>query len=240
MTQTDSGPQPSSPPPPGIAAAPSGPPSSTRRQRERHTDAIEQERRANRRAAVQLIATPEWLALIALCVALLVLLSASLLLFLLGAAVAATFGWLYLSSGDALAAVLVVGGMGFLTAATLGDTFGLNGGRLWWVVPGLVMTTIDGAITYNQYRRRTGEVDRRILRSVWANVASVVAAATGLAWLLQQIADRDGRVTWPWFATVSLALAGAGFAGLLWLRRRATPADRRRYTPGRRLLPPPR
>lgn len=240
MTQTDSFPLPSTPPPPGIAATTGGPPSATRRQRERHNDAIEQERQANRRAAVQLIATPEWLALIAVCAALLVLLSASLLLFLMGAVVAATFGWLYLSSGDALAAVLIVGGIGLLTAAALGDSLGLGGGRLWWVVPGLVMTTVDGAITYNQYRRRVGEVDRRILLAAWGNVASVLAVATGLAWLLQRIAERDGRVTWPWFATVSLALATAGFAGLLWLRRRATPADRRRYTPGRRLLPPPR
>lgn len=240
MTRPEPGTTELPPPPPGMATATSDPRSFTRRQREQHSGSVEQTRRANRRAAARLIATPEWLALTIGGAVLLVILSDALLTFLMAAAVAALFGWLHLSTGDGVVATILVGGTGFLTAFVLGQSLGLEGGRLWWILPGVVMVSTDAAITYNQYRRRDGGVDGRILGAAWSTIALVGASATGLAWLLQRVSEHDSRVTWPWFGAVTVALAIAAFTGLLWIRRQAFPADRRRYLPGRRLLPPPR
>lgn len=197
-------------------------------------------RRADRRAVNELIATPELLLVILTVTGLVAALSGGPAAFLVAMAVVAGFGWLYLSSGDSFFAAMIVAGIGFCTAIAMDQDLDIDGGRLWWLVPGLVMVGSETALTFNQYRRRNGEVSGEIVLIGWQNMALVLASATGLGWALQRIADRGGRVTWPWFGFVSITLAGSAMVALIGLRRRALPADRRRYTPGRRVLPPPR
>lgn len=197
-------------------------------------------RRRDRRAILHLVATPELLTLIMVITGLLAVLSGVPAAFLVAWAVVGGFGWLYLSSGDSFIAAMIIAGIGILTALVMSQELEIEGGQLWWTTPGLAMVAAETALTFNQYRRRKGEISNEIVLIVWQNVTIVIASALSLGWVLQRIADRTGRVTWPWFSLVSITLTATALLGLLALRRRATPADRRRYTPGRRILPPPR
>ncbi len=111
---------------------------------------------------------------------------------------------------------------------------------LAWIVPALLIVCAESAISYNHFRRRQSDISIQIVKALAINIVSVVALSAVLASAIRWLTQVDGRVEWPWYATTIVGLALAWFAGLIVIRRTATPAERRRYNPGRRMLPPPR
>ncbi len=150
------------------------------------------------------------------------------------------FAWVFLAKGDTLVSCLLLLAIGTLAATVVGASVSPEPDRLWWVMPGLVIVVAEAAMTYNHLRRRQGDISRRVTRMNVENLVLVSAAAIALAWMLQRLTQADGQVQWPWFATTVVVLAAAAIIGLGTIRRRALPADRRRFSPGRRVLPPPR
>lgn len=157
----------------------------------------------------------------------------------LSSAVFAIFAWAFLANGDSLVSCLVLLAIGTLTAVVVSAEVSPEPDRLWWVMPGLVIIAAESALSYNNFRRRQGDISRSVTRMHLENLVIVSAGATGLAWVLQRLTRSEGRVQWPWFATTIVVLALTAVLGLGTLRRHALPADRRRFSPGRRVLPPP-
>lgn len=206
---------------------------------------IKDEKRRDRIALQRLAATPE----IVMCgVVLFVAIVATtapsgpdgqIILILIMTAVAALFGWLALRSGDAIIYTLVLGAAGFLTAVSMGATLSLNPQSLWWILPALVVFVFENAFTYNYYRRRTGDISAAVRTTHLQNVGVVVFGSLVLSVVLRWLTNRDGQVSWIWYATVLSAVVVMAVGTLITIRRRALPADRRRFSPGRRMIPPP-
>ncbi len=155
-------------------------------------------------------------------------------------AVLGIFAWILLAKGDPLVSCLLLLAIGTLTATVVSASVSPEPDRLWWVMPGLVIVAAEAAMSYNHLRRRQGDISRRVHPMDVENLVVVSAAAVALAWILQRLTQADGQVQWPWFATTVIVLAAVAVIGLATIRRRALPADRRRFSPGRRVLPPPR
>ncbi len=150
------------------------------------------------------------------------------------------FGWILLSTGNSVAASLLLGALGLSTAGMIAERFDVEDDSLWWMIPALVIVIAEAAISYNHFRRRQSDISMRISQTVAINTASVIALSVVLATLTRWLTQVDGRVEWPWYATTIVGLCACWFAGLIVIRRTATPAERRRFDPGRRMLPPPR
>ncbi len=157
----------------------------------------------------------------------------------LGFAVFVVFGGIYMAGGDSVIASLQLGAIGLLAAVFVGNTLDAELDSLLWLIPGLIVVACEGGATYNNYRRRDGEISARIPRSGAANIVGIVAMSIVLASITRALTQLSGKVEWPWFAITIAVLALGFFAAMVVIRRSATPADIRRFNPGRRMLPPP-
>lgn len=226
------------PPPFGRAGAGAAPASFSSK---KSPEELKEERSANRAAMLSLAAKPEIIAIgIAFSLLWILLVDADILAALIGLAVFALFGGIYMSGGDSVIASLQLGAIGMLTAAFLGDTIEVETDSLWWVLPGLMVIACEGGATYNNYRRRQGEISARIARSAGQNLLAVTLMAIVLASVARELTQLEGQVQWPWFAAAIIVFALGFVAAMLVIRRSAAPADTRRFNPGRRMLPPPR
>ncbi|NNF54503.1 MAG: hypothetical protein HKN03_08680 [Acidimicrobiales bacterium] len=162
-----------------------------------------------------------------------------IILIIILSALAALFGWLAVRSGDAIIYTLVLGAAGFLTAIALGATLNLDVQSLWWIVPAVVVIAFENAFTYNYYRRRSGDISATVRTTHLQNMGAIVAGSLVLAVTLRWLTNRDGQVSWIWYATVLSTAIVLSIGSLITIRRRALPADRRRFSPGRRMIPPP-
>jgi hypothetical protein len=199
------------------------------------------QRRQDRLARRALAASPELLTLWVTFLALLVwAFEGDAAGIVVSSAVLGIFAWILLANGDSLVSCLLLLAIGTLTATVVSASVSPEPDRLWWVLPGLVIVAAEAAISHNHLRRRQGDISRRVQRMYVENLVVVSAGAVGLAWMLQRLTQTDGQVEWPWFATMVIVLAAVAVIGLTTLGGRALPADRRRYGPGRRVLPPPR
>ncbi len=231
----------SDPIPPPAFARTGASPVAPRFNTQRNPDEIKAERTEDRAAKLSLAAKPEIIAVgITFSLLWIVVVDGELLPVLIGLGVFALFGGIFMAGGDTVIASLQLGAVGILTAAVLGDTLRIESDSLWWLLPGLVLIGCEAAATYNNYRRRDGEISARIPRSGAQNLVAVVLMSLVLATIARELTQLDGRVEWPWFATVVIVFTLALIAALLVIRRSATPADTRRFNPGRRMLPPPR
>ena len=201
-----------------------------------------EERSANRAAMLSLAAKPEIIAIGVTFVVLWVAVvdGGGILAVLLGLLVFVAFGAIYMSGGDSVIASLQLGAIGILAAVFIGDTLRIELDSLLWLIPGVVVIACETGATYNNYRRRDGEISARITRSSTQNLVAIAAMSIVLASIARALTQLGGRVEWPWFAVTIVALALAFLAAMLFIRRSATPADTRRFNPGRRMLPPPR
>lgn len=206
---------------------------------------IKEEKRKDRAALQRLAAAPEIvLCAVILFVAIVAATATSnqggqVILIMLLSALAAFFGWLALRSGDAIIYTLVLGAAGFLTAVAMGATLSLDPQSLWWVLPAIVLIGFENAITFNYYRRRNGDISAAVRKTHLQNLAGVAFGSLVLGALLRWLTNRDGQVSWIWYATVLSTATVLSIGSLITIRRRALPADRRRYSPGRRMIPPP-
>jgi hypothetical protein len=209
-------------------------------QTQRSAEELAEEKRRDRLARRQLAASPE---LMAVSVAFLFIFGFAVrfepVALIFGSLVYGIFGWLLLLNGDAIVGSLIVVALGLTTLALLSERLDLEETSLWWTLPGLLVVTAETAMSYNHYRRREGDISRYISRTMILNPLLVAALSLVLASVIRWLTQVDGRVEWPWYSTTIIVLGVGWFAGLLMIRRTATPAERRRYNPGQRMLPPP-
>ena len=210
------------------------------------TDAqIKDEKRRDRAALQRLAAAPEMvLCGVVLFVAIVAASATSdpeaqIILIMIMSALAALFGWLALRSGDAIVYTLVLGAAGFLTAVVVGATLDVDFQSLWWILPPVVVIALENAFTFNYYRRRSGDISRVVRTTHLQNLGAVVAGGLVLSATLRWLTNRNGQVSWIWYATVLSTVVVLAIGTLVTIRRRALPADRRRFSPGRRMIPPP-
>ncbi len=199
----------------------------------------------DRNALQRLIATPE---IVASCVWLFLMIvfgtadaagSGAFVLILVITAITALLVYLTLRSGDSVIVGLILAGTGFFTALTLGVTISVPRGSLWWLLPALAIIATENAISFNFYRRRSGEISRAIQRTQAQNLGATLVGSVLLGLFLRTLSGGNGQVSWIWFAAVSATIAALVIGSLVVVRRHAVPADRRRFSPGRRMIPPP-
>ncbi len=206
---------------------------------------IKDEKRRDRVALLRLAAAPEMVMCgVVLFVAIVAATATAdpegqIIMIMIMSALAALFGWLALRSGDAIIYTLVLGAAGFLTAIAMGATLSLDPQSLWWILPAVVVFSFENAFTFNYYRRRTGDISTAVRTTHLQNVGVVVAGSLVLSVVLRWLTNRDGQVSWIWYATVLSTVVVLAIGTLITIRRRALPADRRRFSPGRRMIPPP-
>ncbi len=206
---------------------------------------IKDEKRRDRAALQRLAAAPEMVMCgVVLFVAIVAATGTSppegqIILIMIMSALAALFGWMALRSGDAIIYTLVLGAAGFLTAIAMGATLSLNPQSLWWILPAVVVFAFENAFTFNYYRRRNGDISAAVRTTHLQNVGAVVAGSLVLSVVLRWLTNRDGQVSWIWYAMVLSTVIVLSVGTLITIRRRALPADRRRFSPGRRMIPPP-
>jgi hypothetical protein len=209
-------------------------------QTQRSAEELAEEKRRDRLARRQLAASPE---LMAVSVTFLFIFGFAVrfepVALIFGSLVYGIFGWLLLLNGDAIVGSLILVALGLTTLALLSERLDLEETSLWWTLPALLVVTAETAMSYNHCRRRKSDISRSIGRTMILNPLLVAALSLVLASVLRWLTQVDGRVEWPWYATTIIVLAVSWFAGLIVIRRTATPAERRRYNPGRRMLPPP-
>ncbi len=228
------------PPPHGPPGVPLARPTSFT-QNTQTAEELAEEKRRNREALRSLAAKPELLA-----VATVFLLTFGIAIdfdtigLILGAILFVVFGWIYLFSGDSIVASVLLLILAITSVAVLTERVEVDDGSLWWVLPMLLIILADTATSYSGFRRRGSEISTRIGQTLLLNVAAIVAATMVIAVIVRWLTRVEGRVEWPWFASTVIVLVTGWFAALVVLRRTATPAERRRYLPGRRMLPPPR
>lgn len=238
----------SAPPPPVAGGPAAGPPPAHRGASRpigfgaaaKTEEERKEERRIERLALRQLAASPE---LVSLAVLFFFIFGAAIRFnivgMIFGLAAFALGSWIFLANGDSLLACLLLLGFGLMTWIWLADPVDLDTSSLFWILPALTMVLVEFALSFNHFRRRRGEMSRTIPGLMASNAVAVVGLSVIVAFIGRSIAERDGRVEWPWFATASFVLAAGWLAGLQYLRRTSLPPDRRRFNPGRRMIPPP-
>ncbi len=208
---------------------------------QRTAEEIAAEKRRDRLAKRRLAASPE---LMAVSVTFLLVFGLAVrfdpIILIIGSLIYAIFGWLLLANGDAIVASLALGALGLATIVLLSERLEVDENSLWWILPALVVVGAETAISYNHFRRRESDISRGTGQLIVVNLVAVIAVSVVLAWVIRWLTEFDGRVEWPWYAATIILLAAGWFASLIVLRRTATPAERRRYNPGQRMLPPPR
>jgi hypothetical protein len=207
----------------------------------RTTEEIAEDNKQRRLALRKLAASPE---LIAVSVVFLILFGLASdfnpVALIFGTAIYGIFGWIFLSNGDAIVASLLLLGLGLTCFGFMTARLSIDESSLAWIAPALLIVCAETAISYNNFRRRQSTISVQIGRTSAINIISVVALSVVLASAIRWLTQVDGRVEWPWYATTVVGLALGWFTGLIVIRRTAGPAERRRYNPGRRMLPPPR